>query len=286
MEPESKILIISQANVAVDNVLRGLPPMGVPQKKIVRCGNDEKISDDMKDFSLDKQVTLYNKSFSQLCRPDLQPYRKIWRSMMQSSETQDLVGEYLLKNFSVTGELLLPINRAKKVIIIGDHKQLPPVKDPAFDDESKINIKNIVDEGERDKFFKTSFFEKLYKSCPNDNKCMLNIQFRMLTRICEMVNDLFYEGKLHSSPTCDKKFPLFFGNNIFFMNMDGDSTYCERQYFTEYGNKTGPYNEREIEVAVALIKKLRANFSERIAVITPYRNQNRKLPKDWKKAGA
>ena len=106
---------------------------------------------------------------------------------------------------------------------------------------------------------------------------MLNIQFRMLTRICEMVNDLFYEVKLHSSPTCDKKFPLFFGNNIFFMNMDGDSTYCERQYFTEYGNKTGPYNEREFEVAVALIKKLRANFSERIAVITPYRNQNRKL---------
>ena len=33
---------------------------------------------------------------------------------------------------ALAGELLIPINRAKKVIIIGDHKQLPPVINPAL----------------------------------------------------------------------------------------------------------------------------------------------------------
>lgn len=308
LEPASKILVVSQANVAVDNVLRGLPKMGIPRSEIVRCGNDDKISEEMKDFSLDKQVELYSEKLSKPCRADLTPYRNIWRDMMTNAETQGVVGEYLLKNFAVTGatcvglenkhfgldrlsfdlviadeagkalpgELLLPINRAKKIIIIGDHKQLPPVIDPAFFDESKINIKDIVDEESRDRFFSTSLFEKLYESCPKDNKCMLDIQFRMPARIGDMVSHLFYDGRLSSAPVCRNKTPLFFGNNIFFLNMDEDPEYHERQDVTANG-KSGPYNESEIRIAAALLKKLRENFSGRIAVITPYKNQNKKL---------
>lgn len=308
LEPESKILVVSQANVAVDNVLRGLPPMGIPRSAIVRCGNDDKISDEMQDFSLDKQVALYREKLNEPCSVDLTPYRKIWRDMMNNSETQGFIGECLLKNFSVTGatcvglakkhfgldrlsfdlviadevgkalpgELLLPINRAKKIIIIGDHKQLPPVIDSAFYDETKINIKDIVEDESRDKFFSTSLFEKLYETCPNDNKCMLDIQFRMPTRIGEMVSKLFYGGRLNSAPVCREKAPMFFDNNIFFLNMDDDPEYHETQDVTAEG-KSGPYNESEIKITAALLKKLRENFSEQIAVITPYKNQNKKL---------
>lgn len=308
LEPESKILVVSQANVAVDNVLRGLPSMGIACESIVRCGNDEKISDELKDFSLDKQVELYRESLCAPCHPSLQNYREIWRDMMKNTETQGLVGEYMLKKFSVTGatcvglakkhfgldklsfdlviadeagkalpgELLLPINRAKKVVIIGDHKQLPPVIDPAFFDETKINIKDIVDEDSRDKFFATSLFEKLYEACPNENKCMLDIQFRMPTRIGELVSNLFYDGLLHCAPDCERKTSLFFNNNILFLNMDGDPNYREQQDDMDNG-KSGPYNEIEIQIASALLKKLRENFAERIAVITPYKNQNKKL---------
>lgn len=308
LEPASKILVVSQANVAVDNVLRGLPMMGIPRSEIVRCGNDDKISDELKDFSLDKQVELYKEKLNESCRADLVSYRKIWRDMMKNSETQGQVGEYLLNNFSVTGatcvglakkhfgldklsfdlviadeagkalpgELLLPINRAKKIIIIGDHKQLPPVIDPAFYDENKINIKDIVDEESRNKFFSTSLFEKLYETCPADNKCMLDTQFRMPTRIGAMISNLFYDGRLNSAPSCTEKFPLFFHNNIFFLNMDNDPNYREKQDVTSEG-KSGPYNESEILIAAALLKKLRENFSERIAIITPYKNQNKKL---------
>ncbi|MBQ3337398.1 MAG: AAA family ATPase [Selenomonadaceae bacterium] len=308
LNPASKILVVSQANVAVDNVLRGLPSIGIPRAIIVRCGNDDKISDDLKDFSLDKKVELYREKLSEPCRADLEPYRKIWRDMMKNSETQGLVGEYLLKKFSVTGatcvglakkhfgldrlsfdlviadeagkalpgELLLPINRAKKIIIIGDHKQLPPVIDPVFFDETKVNIRDIVDEETRDKFFATSLFEKLYETCPADNKCMLNIQFRMPVKIGEMISDLFYERKLLCAPTCAEKNPLFFDNNILFLNMDDDPAYREKQDKLA-GGKSGPYNEREISVAAALLKKLRENFSGRIALITPYKNQNKKL---------
>ena len=308
LEPASKILVVSQANVAVDNVLRGLVPMGISREKIVRCGNDDKISDEMKAFSLDSRIELYAEKLAEPCREDLLPYRKIWRDMLNHTETRALVGECLLKNFSVTGatcvglekknfgldrlsfnlvvadeagkalpgELLIPINRAKKIIIIGDHKQLPPVVDPAFFDEKKINISDIVDEESRGNFFATSLFEKLYETCPDENKCMLNIQFRMPASIGEMISNLFYGGRLQSAPTCYRKLPMFFDTNIFFLNMDGDPDYRERQDDTADG-KTGPYNEREIEVAAAVLKKLRENFSERVAVITPYKNQNRKL---------
>lgn len=307
LKPESKILIVSQANVAVDNVLRGLPNLGISIENIVRCGNDEKISDEMKQLSLDKQIASYTDKLSGSCE-NLQYYREIWKSMMKNPDTQRLVGEYMLKNFSVIGatcvglakkhygldklsfdlaivdesgkalpgELILPINRAKKVIIIGDHKQLPPVIDPAFFDDTKINISDIVDDEDRNQFFETSLFEKLYEDCPNDNKCMLNVQFRMPTMIGKMVSDLFYNGQLHSDSICDEKYPLCFDKNIFFLNMDDDPTYHEQQDNTEYG-KTGPYNVREIEIAVTLIKKIREKFSDRIAVITPYKNQNKKL---------
>ena len=201
----------------------------------------------MKDFSLDKQIKLYREKLTDSCSKELEPYRKIWRDMMTNTETQRIIGEYLLKNFSVTGatcvglakkhfgldrlifdlvivdeagkallgELLLPINRAKNIIIIGDHKQLPPVIDPAFFDENKVNISDIVDEETRAQFFDMSLFEKLYETCPTENKCMLNIQFRMPTKIGEMISNLFYERKLISTPTCSEKSALFFGNNIF-----------------------------------------------------------------------
>lgn len=105
---------------------------------------------------------------------------------------------------------------------------------------------------------------------------MLDIQFRMPTRIGEMVSNLFYGGRLNSATVCREKAPLFFGNNIFFLNMDDDPEYHETQDVTADG-KSGPYNESEIKITAALLKKLRENFSERIAVITPYKNQNKKL---------
>lgn len=176
--PSSRILIVSQANVAVDNVLRGLPVLGIQPDWIVRCGNDEKISDEMKDFSLEHRLEEYDRILENPVRADLQHYREMWRAMLSNSEDKSFIGEYVLKNFAIVGatcvglaakhfgldqlsfdlviadeagkaapgELLLPINRAKKVIIIGDHKQLPPVIDPIFFDKTKINVSDILDD--------------------------------------------------------------------------------------------------------------------------------------------
>ena len=306
LNPDSRILIVSQANVAVDNVLRGLPVLGIPTAWIVRCGNDEKISDEMKNFSLEHRLEQYDRRLENPVRADLQHYRDIWRAMLSNSEDKNFIGEYLLKNFAIVGatcvglaakhfgldqlsfdliiadeagkaapgELLLPVNRAKKVIIIGDHKQLPPVIDPIFFDKTKINVSDILDDEDPHKFFETSLFEKLYESCPDDNKCMLNLQFRMPLEIGQMVSALFYDGRLNSAVSCAKKFPLFFGNNLVLLNMDGDENYHEFQE-----PDSGPYNPREAEITVALLQKIRASYQNRIAVITPYKNQNRKLRK-------
>ena len=60
--------------------------------------------------------------------------------------------------------------------------------------------------------------------------------------------------------------------------MDDDLYYHENQDKTPH-NKSGSYNQREIYIAMAMLRKLRENFFGRIAVITPYKNQNKKLLK-------
>lgn len=95
-----------------------------------------------------------------------------------------------------------------------------------------------------------------------------------------MVSALFYDGRLNSAAACAKKFPLFFGNNLVLLNMDGDENYHEMQE-----PNSGPYNPRETEITVALLQKIRASYQNRIAVITPYKNQNRKLRAALRDAG-
>lgn len=93
-------------------------------------------------------------------------------------------------------ELLLPMLKGKKIILVGDHHQLPPLlgndtleetlQEMADDDdnfEGKVELKKLL---------KESLFERLFKSLPNTNKTMLAIQYRMHENIMEAIAP-FYE---------------------------------------------------------------------------------------------
>lgn len=314
LKAESRILVVSQANVAVDNVLRGLPAMGISEQQLVRCGDESKIADDLQDYHFDQQVENYSKELSDMpCRKDLQVYRTQWIHLLHDKDTRNRVGEYMLQNFDVVGatcvglakkqfgldslefdlviideagkalpgELLLPINRARKVIIIGDHKQLPPVIDAALYDGT-VDTSDILDEDE-DTFYNTSLFEKLYESCPSTNKCMLNKQFRMPVVIGELISHLFYDSQLTSATSCTIKKPLCLENNLIFMNMEQDDTYKEQTDIVHstgistISRRSGPYNLREIEIVASLVEKIRNRYQDRIVIITPYKNQKKRI---------
>ncbi|MBK3496948.1 AAA family ATPase [Viridibacillus sp. YIM B01967] len=95
-------------------------------------------------------------------------------------------------------ELLLPMLKGKKVILVGDHHQLPPL---VGDDTLEETLKAIIEESdtieesaELKKLLKESLFERLFKNLPRDNKQMLAIQYRMHADIMKTITP-FYENE-------------------------------------------------------------------------------------------
>lgn len=318
--PNDKILIVSQANVAVDNVIRGLLDSNVTlisKENIVRCGNEGSISDDIKHIIFENKKEEYlNKVRDKVFNDrEKDKYRKQWIEILENPNEETLVGECILKNHqligatcvglekkklglneiifdlvivdeagkALPGEILIPINRAKKVILIGDHKQLPPVVSPLLYNNERIDTSAILEDEKKDDFLNESFFKRLYEKCPESNKVMLNTQFRMPSAIGTMVSELFYSSKeeklLNGDNTYEKK-SIIFNRNLNMIDMSNIKQYKEKRDIN-----SGPYNLMECSVVVNLIKFIRKKgYTDRIVVITPYKNQKRYLMNSVKEA--
>ncbi len=79
---------------------------------------------------------------------------------------------------------LIPINKGKKVVLIGDHKQLPPT---------------VLNEEAAQKGLSRSLFERLYEIHGNEFWSLLQVQYRMHDTIMGFSDQHFYEGKLKSA---------------------------------------------------------------------------------------
>lgn len=95
-------------------------------------------------------------------------------------------------------ELLLPMLKGKKIVLVGDHHQLPPlVGDDTFEETLETIIKEsdtFEEKRELEKLLEESLFERLYKNLPKSNKQMLAIQYRMHESIMKTIEP-FYENE-------------------------------------------------------------------------------------------
>lgn len=114
-------------------------------------------------------------------------------------------------------ELLAPLMRASKAILVGDHKQLPPVFNESSGHTFEDEVNNTEDEDEnsdnettkvkaearltQENFEKyqqmvtSSLFKELFEQAPQELKSRLDVQFRMHPAIMRMVNQ-FYDNQL------------------------------------------------------------------------------------------
>jgi serine/threonine protein kinase len=92
-------------------------------------------------------------------------------------------------------ELLVPMSRSRKWVLVGDPKQLPPFQDDALKDEGFLTRYDI-----RPDDIQESLFERLFQQLPPECTTSLRTQHRMVPEIGNLVSKCFYDGDLESAP--------------------------------------------------------------------------------------
>jgi ABC-type branched-subunit amino acid transport system ATPase component len=86
-------------------------------------------------------------------------------------------------------DLLMPIIKGKSIVLVGDHRQLPPLVDREVQ-------RQLDDQGE----LKETLFQKLYDHMNGTRKTQLLFQYRMSETICSLVKSLSYSDlELHTA---------------------------------------------------------------------------------------
>ncbi|MBA2859352.1 IGHMBP2 family helicase [Methanococcus maripaludis] len=158
---------------------------------------------------------------------------------------------------------LIPIVMSRKLIIAGDHKQLPPT---VLSDELEL---------------KKTLFERMIHEHPEFSK-ILQVQYRMNEKIMEFSNEMFYENKLIAHESVKSHNLLEIVENISnedkniinekplqFINVDGE----EKQ-----DSFKSSYNVEEAEKVLEIVSKLQ-KYEIPVSVITPYDAQVKYISK-------
>ena len=159
-------------------------------------------------------------------------------------------------------ELAVPLQSAKKVILVGDHKQLRPFLSPGMAKEHK---KVYAEKGSARSFKPTdlviSDFERLFSSNARKHVgCSLHWQYRMLPPIGRLVSSVFYEPgglKLEHKRTIpdmpEDVCPKIIHKPLTWL----DTSYLgEKGYDTTEGKSTSPMNHAESDAIIELLKVL------------------------------
>ncbi|EPD51515.1 hypothetical protein HMPREF1210_02113 [Paenisporosarcina sp. HGH0030] len=193
-------------------------------------------------------------------------------------------------------ELLLPMLKGKKIILVGDHHQLPPLVGQDTMDEVLEDMTDAQEKADLTSILKESIFERLFNDLPEDSKATLRIQYRMHEHIMETINPFYREnnyglecGLADSNKDRDhlldgKLFKR--GQHIIWYDMPNEQGFLEEreQHSRSYYNAAELKQIRELlldlDQATAHAKKdgrLNANVKKKVGVISFYGEQVKKV---------
>ncbi len=174
--------------------------------------------------------------------------------------------------------LLVPLVRAHRGVLVGDHRQLPPFLD---DDvrrwaDGLANTDDVPPQTVRQvgELLRDSGFERLYPAAGPNNGVMLTLQRRMPRVLGDFVSDAFYDGVLRTEHPGVGSDPIF--GSPFAMVDTVDRPPAERFEQDVRGSEAwrqrGYRNPSEADLIAALVSRY-AGWYQTWAVIVPYRAQ-------------
>ena len=303
----AKILVTSQSNQAVDNVLGKICDK---EDKIVRFGkNVSKFSDIAKKYHeelvfdsyiqkvkerIDNSTTnyfvenecldnLHKKWKRQILQGDkelqellFKKIRIIFGTLVGISSWQDFRNiefDYIIVDEAgraTLPELMIPLRRGKRFILVGDHKQLPPI----IDNEVLTQMQEIKYEK---KDLETTLFEELFNKIKHqDFKHFLKYNYRSDESIAQIYSKTFYDGEIETKEFLKREHGLDFSKKVYFYSTSKLSKRFEKQ------SGTGKINDKNRDVIVNILKEIQKqakekNIKKSVGVITPYLAQRNNI---------
>ena len=152
---------------------------------------------------------------------------------------------------ATSGELAVALQSARRVLLVGDHKQLPPMLSPDAIDFARGTL-GLEDSREIQK----SDFERAFNAA-GAVKASLTEQYRMVDAIGELVSECFYDSKLVTkrggSPAWMERLPAPLNTKVSWLDTSSlGALAMERQEREGFSY----YNTFEIECVVDLLKQL------------------------------
>ncbi|MDZ7958313.1 MAG: translation initiation factor IF-2 N-terminal domain-containing protein [Aulosira sp. DedQUE10] len=181
-------------------------------------------------------------------------------------------------------ELLIPALKGKKLVMVGDHRQLPPMLDTSTLEEV---VQEIGSSREELQFLEESLFKSQFEDAEQSIKQMLTTQYRMHPFIMGAINQ-FYEGKLECGilqPDIKRAHDLAGEiikpeHHLLWVKMPKENEFLEQR------EGTSLFNVQEIDVIESLCQQFENTWAAKvacgepkkeIAVITFYGAQLRKI---------
>ena len=296
----AKILVTSQSNQAVDNVLEKICE---GEEKIVRFGDISKLSETAKKYHeesvFDKYLQtvknrltsddenyflqsnclheLHEKWKHQILQADeelktllFKKIRVIFGTLVGISSWQDFRSvefDYIIVDEAgraTLPELMIPLRRAKKFILVGDHKQLPPiVDDEILEKMPEYNKKDL----------ETTLFEELYKKIEHiDFRHFLKFNYRSHRSIAKIYSDTFYNGEIETKSFLEKNHNLDFNKKVYFYSTSKLDDRFDKQAGT--GKRNDLNRDEIINILIDIESQAKENnIKKSVGIITPYTAQ-------------
>jgi superfamily I DNA and/or RNA helicase len=278
--PGSRVAVVSQANVAVDEALKKLKGR-YPECDIVRHVSAHAVNsvmDSSKDLTqharrdefitqltgqpvLPEWATKLREQFRHVCKDERYVTHRVLKALVHSSAvygcTLSILGRLSLGTplFDIVvvdeaakaslPECMIAALSAKRLVLVGDHHQLLPFLDERILDRAGPLR---ADRQAVQELWNNSLFKRMWAQADSGGKVLLTTQYRSRSGIREAISDLFYDGQLTPGRT-DESDKMPFPCSLVWIDTKGVRE-------DQIPVRKSLVNEREIDVVLATLDML------------------------------